>query len=171
MALGKAATGSPRRAENGPVVPPLPFPSTIINNSQAANSAPELDRGLPLAQDLELEIMEDAHNAASGPPHTPRSIGHKAFRPGVLLLNAPANADYSVLFLLLSNNDLPRPSPLCIPTNVVHHSSFNASNEGESDVRPKPPNNEGIQSQVSFFSFSFFFLIPIRRARELSVSF
>ena len=101
-----------------------------------------------------------AHNAASGPPHTPHSIGHTAFRPGVLI-NAPANADYSLLFLLLSNNDLPRPSSLCIPTNVAHRSSFNVSNEGESDVRPKPPNNEGIQSQVSFFSNSFFFLFQL----------
>ena len=57
MALGKAATGSPRRPENGPVVSPLPFPSTINNNSQAVNSAPELERGLLLAQDL--EIMEE----------------------------------------------------------------------------------------------------------------
>ena len=97
----------------------------------------------------------------------------KHFGPGyrklTVQINAPANADYFLLFLLLSNNDLPRPSTLYIPTNVAHHSSFNASNEGESDVRPKPPKNEGIQSQVSFFLFLFLF-IPIRRARELSVS-
>ena len=57
MALGKAATSSPRRTESGPVVSPLPFPSTTNNNS--LNSALEFPMGerLPLAQDP--EIMEE----------------------------------------------------------------------------------------------------------------
>ena len=53
MALGKAATGSPRRPGNGPVVPALPFPCTI-NNSNSVNSALELEQRLPSAQDPEL---------------------------------------------------------------------------------------------------------------------
>ena len=48
MALGKAATSSPRRPENGPVVSALPLASTRNNN--LVNSARELEQRLPLVQ-------------------------------------------------------------------------------------------------------------------------
>ena len=50
MALGKAATSSPRQPENGPVVSALPLASTRNNNNPVVNSARELEQRLPLVQ-------------------------------------------------------------------------------------------------------------------------